>query len=502
METALFLKKEKLISCFFFALIFVFLFVFFTVVHPLVPYDGDDWTYLSYMRQAVPKWGAWNPTRVFAECFAPIIGFIAAFLVSPLIGDYIRSVTITTSIVMSAIITAYIWLFYRIVYHKSGSNYIGLQVAAVFFLFHFLVFKSKPDGNQYMFWTANYCCLYYYLIPSLMNCSLVLLLMDEGKLTSLFERLTPVKCGFLALWLYCAIFSSVFHSAIFMVYIGLYSLIDLYLTRPFDKQRFLEFIKEHRIEIAVLILWLIALVFEANGGRANSIGKSIWQLPFGETAKAGKVLLKSFSKVFLALSGVVLLGAIYQSWRMRKLKPDEAKSFYLHIGFAIVCGLLLCLYLFMLCSKASTGYFGRSDVIHGCIFYLFVSISISLAFVLKNCDECIKVLPVFTFVVFIASLNSNHGLRESTMWNIPPAVCYEVDYDLMNQIIEADRAGVKEMTLVVPRGDNRDNWPHPNYMGARIWQTMYRHSLIHRQFKIKIKPDVNMNKKYNLPILK
>ena len=52
----------------FFLLVFGFLFMFFTQVHPLVIYDGDDWRYIAYTRQALPSWNEWNPSRVFAEC--------------------------------------------------------------------------------------------------------------------------------------------------------------------------------------------------------------------------------------------------------------------------------------------------------------------------------------------------------------------------------------------------------------------------------------------------
>lgn len=34
----------------FFAICFIMLFLFFAYVHPLIPYDGDDWANLSMMR--------------------------------------------------------------------------------------------------------------------------------------------------------------------------------------------------------------------------------------------------------------------------------------------------------------------------------------------------------------------------------------------------------------------------------------------------------------------
>ena len=58
------------------------------------------------------------------------------------------------------------------------------------------------------------------------------------------------------------------------------------------------------------------------------------------------------------------------------------------------------------------------------------------------------------------------------------------------------------MILVVPKGDDRDNWPHPMYMGGNISRTLYRHGIITQPLKITIKPDTKMNEKYHIAIPK
>ena len=55
--------KEKTIVIIELTLCFLFFFCFFSVVHPIVLSDTDDWTYANYTRDAVPKLGDWNPTR-------------------------------------------------------------------------------------------------------------------------------------------------------------------------------------------------------------------------------------------------------------------------------------------------------------------------------------------------------------------------------------------------------------------------------------------------------
>ena len=90
----------------FFLLAFSFLFVFFTQVHPLVIYDGDDWRYIAYTRQALPSWNEWNPSRVFAECFQPLMGYFAAYVLTPILGDYLHAQTAAVALLLSLMATA------------------------------------------------------------------------------------------------------------------------------------------------------------------------------------------------------------------------------------------------------------------------------------------------------------------------------------------------------------------------------------------------------------
>ena len=138
------LKKAPAI---FFVGAFLFLCVFFTQVHPLVIYDGDDWTYIAYTRQALPSWREWNPSRVFAECFEPLVGFLAAYGVTPLLGDYLHALTVTSAFALSLMITGYLWMLARLLVRQDGSWYRACFVTVIFLLFHFLLMKVHREGN-------------------------------------------------------------------------------------------------------------------------------------------------------------------------------------------------------------------------------------------------------------------------------------------------------------------------------------------------------------------
>ena len=58
--------------------IFLVLFVFFYVAHPLILFDSDDWEMCSYFRRPLPMPGGYNGIKVFPETLFPILTEIAA----------------------------------------------------------------------------------------------------------------------------------------------------------------------------------------------------------------------------------------------------------------------------------------------------------------------------------------------------------------------------------------------------------------------------------------
>lgn len=142
--------------CLFFGLIFLSIVIFFTTAHPLVPYDGDDWSNLSLMRKAVPMTGAYNPIKILPETLFPLAGLIAAYVVYPLIGDYISAIAMTSALVMGGLVCLYMYLFFRFVESwLSLSDYANMMVTALFFLLHFALFYEKLSPVIYLFGSIN-----------------------------------------------------------------------------------------------------------------------------------------------------------------------------------------------------------------------------------------------------------------------------------------------------------------------------------------------------------
>lgn len=489
--------KEKSYYLYWLA-IFIALFCFFSYIHPLVIYDGDDWANISVMRTALPKWGAWNPIKVFPEEFYPIAGYIAAYVVMPIIGDYINAVTFTAAFILSSFITIYIFVFYKFVKKVFDlPRYQSSIVSFIFLLLHFLIFKVHGTASMYLFQTVNLTCVFHYLLPAILNMCVVLYFMQSEIKGDLLLTKDPVKNGVLLFVLYMTICSNILGSIIFAAYLAVKLLIDRSGSSTVGWKRY---ILDNKFIIILLIAWLLSLFFEAHGGRSKQIGVSILQLPFAQTWAVAKSILPNINRTFLVIAVLLIVSASSIYYRTKqKLNIDSL--FNRHIKLSFMAMIFTFIYLFLVSSKASPGYIGRTDVIIGVAFYLLLVISLSLIYVLKKYPHLWLIMPIFTFVITMATLESDTFYYESTVNDENPAVCAAIDRNLIKQITDAEQNGQTEMTLYVPKGDDHDNWPHPLYMGNNIRNTLFRHGIIHTpNLKITIAVDEDMNRQYHLNV--
>ena len=161
--------------------VFAFFLIFFYRIHPIVLYDGDDWTYISYSRAALPSTKFFNPCRIFPEVFMSLCGSIAAFAVYPVTGQYMHAQTLVMAIAYSVFISLYVRELVMFLQKKFRLNYTGLlSIAVIFLIFHFMAFRTENSGNTYLFWSKDATCFFYYNIPILMNLILSMRIIGGG----------------------------------------------------------------------------------------------------------------------------------------------------------------------------------------------------------------------------------------------------------------------------------------------------------------------------------
>jgi len=104
----------------------------------------------------------------------PVVSQFSAHVIYPLVGDYFFSLTIGYAAVVSAAVTLLTWMLYRHFRREGSGLFECVALALLFLICHFLVLRSAENQNRYMLLTENTCTYFYYVLPNLMNCMLVL----------------------------------------------------------------------------------------------------------------------------------------------------------------------------------------------------------------------------------------------------------------------------------------------------------------------------------------
>ncbi|MCR4890695.1 MAG: hypothetical protein K5989_00705 [Lachnospiraceae bacterium] len=169
----------------------------------------------------------------------------------------------------------------------------------------------------------------------------------------------------------------------------------------------------------------------------------------------------------------------------------------------MLCLGIVFIYLILLCSKVNSVTIAKPEVLISFYFYVLMIVFSAGAYVVGSLNWTIVFFPLIIFAL-LTSPFAIHGekmriFREVGWDNLSPDKYYEIDSYMMNELIEADKAGHESMVLKVPVSLKRDNnWPHPEFYGDRVAQALYRHGLISRYIKVETLPEPSLNERFNL----
>ena len=496
--------RDRRIYLAIFAGVFLFLFIFFSQVNPLLLLDGDDWTYIAFPREALPYPGDWNPARVLPEVLMPAVGNIAAHLVAPLLGDYLKAITVTYAFVVSAVIVGYlvcfsIWL--------SKDRKLGLAqnilITLLFLTVHFLIFRNNYEGNIYLFLARNLACYFYYMIPTLLCASLVLVFETDPKV---WDHASVLGKGVLLLLTYLAVFSNIFSSIVIVAYSGVVLLQQL-LTKAGKKPSFKTLwaiIMENGIFFWIILMWLVSLCFELTGNRAASVG-------IDPTAGGFKAVFTGFIRILGSMNRyfclMVLIGcacaAVLLIRNFRKKNINENMTALGARSFRFIgAGIVTLVYQFLLCGVTGLPhYIEYADVLISIFFFVLVELFVIVLYALKENPKAGILIPLALCVS--ASLCNTWGntYKESNMCeNTNAIITAAVTRDVYDQIMEAQEQGNTSVEVKVPVFGSEDNWPVAYYMGTVIPKTLYEHGQLATLIEVTIVPDMERNELLGVPI--
>ena len=485
------MKKREWAGLAVFCAVFAVMFVFFFSVHPLLLFDSDDWLYVSNARSAYPLWGNWNPTRVLPENLMSGASTLGVILLMPLTGDYFSAISLTAAFLVSLSIAIYVYMFYRLLRRRYGVGAgPSALTAALFLLAHFLIFRNNAYANDYLFHSMNLTNYYFYMIPSLWVFSLIMGLTVRDATELPWDGQHPVRRGFLILLIYLLLLSNLYPSGALAVWFFCAVVRDGIKRRGESG-----FLKRNAVKLGGLLLWGIALVFEANGGRAGSLA-SAEPLPERVLSALGSALTKlsGVNLFFLIFCALCLIGFFLTAFRRKE--KETVKFFFFHL----IVGVLCFGYIVLLCAWTGPANAAAADIQFNFLFFFLLLMFTGLGAAVAQYPRTAAALPLILCLLLFETNTRWRTFVESNSYNnIHPSMIRRIDGDILSQITAADQAGKTCVTVRVPEFDTGNNWPLPLYAGERMSMTLYKHGMTVKQMEITLQPDGTLNETYHLP---
>lgn len=489
------MKKEKVLEIIKYVLFFSFLYLFFTRVCPIVPYEGDDWFFLGSMRQPIPYPGAFNPSKILPEVLEPLCGYFGAFVIYPITHDYVDSLSMACTGCISLFIVMLFYLFNRMLKKRyKFDNKKSLLYELLFIILFFVFFKKENQNSFYGFWSKSLNCYFNYLIPAIINGAVVLFMMGYENFQESFNKKSNFSKGFFIVIVYFTLFSSIQLNVILPTYVFacfLKEFIKLIKAKGKFKTKLVNIIKSTWIYILILVGWLVSIGFDLAGRRGKMMANEHW-LSLDNLKLTANTLNFTYSLMFKPLLWVLCIGLvllIIYSIKHRKEKLGIVKN----LLYILLVLFLNVAYIILLYMNAGYGYAYRIDATWGILFYLILLI---MAIIIM-CNKYIKVtevtVPIMIVLFFVVSANLNYPFAQSIF---DAKAAKEIDNYIINQILEADKEGKSSTTVKVPKhaDDSKTNWPHPYNMAQWLQNGLYAHRLTRNRFYIVFEPDEKVTK--------
>lgn len=425
------------------------------MAHPLIIFDSDDFLYTSFSRNAIPLLNNWNPSRVLPEILEPFISFIGAYVIYPIMGDYIMSLALVYGILLSALISIYFYFIYKFLIKKTGVDAKEAKILILLFIFlHFLIYRTQNSNNEHIFSSNNVNCIFFYTIPTLLNIILVLYFELNDKQ---FELKNIYRSAILILLIYLAIFSNLFSSYI----LGIWSGINLiYALKKFNK----ESIKKNKLYIGILALWFISMIFELSGGRSSEVNNT---LTFSSILNG----FLTYINKYLSLNKLVLLLMLISLILFIYMFIKKQVSFNEEILTLVLMFVLSNVYLILLSSKCGQAYF-RADTFMGVMIMVLFGTLLMISVIIKNNEKGFILIPLLTLICFFNINTSERTFRDSNYLG-NSSLAYKFDSYVLNKFNEANTDNETKINIEYPI--EWENWPI--YGGYPYSNTFLKHRL-------------------------
>lgn len=464
-------------------IIFVWIFIYYTVVNPVIPYDYDDWRYFGFFESdPIPRLGQWNITRILPEYLMPLSGYLSAYIIYPLVGDYLASASIALALLMAFSLSMLFIVSYRLFYALSENSVTCTFVSSMMMLLCFVIFKHASENNVHMFSADTYNLYICYVLPNILNSILVLIL---TRTLLLHKRLAlcseiSLNTGLLFAGIYLCIFSMLFSAGILLAFA-----ISVVLTRFFSvfrtkknisrniKTFLIDLVTNYNIPLLIIVGMGAAMILELQSGRSNVDWDTIYK---------GSLLSVEFLKrFFTSIKGLMAQIRIINKYVFLIIIFIACTAIVCHIkrrrqqsqimGLALKCFIPLAFLAFfysMVAAKGGTDRTSLNYCIYGVFFFLVLFVSLASLYLLQEITYSRLLFPFVFMVLLMLVLNSTRGSYASFQ--------AEEKAKLTNQVIslidEASESGCRAIVMYVP-----EDYDLPLWAMSRLSHTLYYHKI-------------------------
>lgn len=475
------IKKETIITL---IVTFILFFVFFYIVRPLGIYDSDDWGYVSYVRSIFPDFRAWNPTRILPETWLSLLGTIASYMIYPVLGDYIQSITLCLAIFSALFICVLGYFLMELMVRVLGAE----RRDSITFWFLFLIASMLIFGKgnlQHLFWAENVTCFFYYIIPSILNAITVMFFAIRWKDNAF-------KIDAITVFLvYFSINSNMYCSILLVACLSAFSFVEIIdeLKNKKTDNKFIKMLfKEHLFTVVVDVIWLMSLLMELNGGRARMLGSEGNGFQLVETIQSFIMCILMMNRCWVVVNMLLI---VVMCIICLKDKDSNQTKLFISLLLSLI---ITTVYVVLLCAKVSPDYVSQSKTLFTVLFLVELISLYSLINIVRLFPIVKMVTPVIILsLVFVI----NHNLPEYNHYNVNQLnynQAKKVDDDIIEQYIAADESGSDTATIYIPKHASEE-WPISIYYGPyNTSQALYRHGIISRQFDVTFVQSVEKNR--------
>lgn len=451
--------KSFLSSRYMMIAVFAFFLYFFTIAHPVYPFDIDDWGYMTSTRWAHPILFDWNPTRVLPELLIPICSEIS-FILTRITGiSIVDTMTAVTAILLSSVIMFYYESVENFLIKRCGAEICDARFISVFFLaMHFIAFSLRYEQNPHFFYSHDLCCYYYYTIPNLL-CAIFVLHYLTGRITFIGKS---YKTAVYVLILYLLLLSNLYSSIIIASFFGvllLHNLISCLLNKEFG---IVQFFLQNKFFILIISAWLIVHLIELTGGRAASLPYSSF-LGVEQSLKSLNWELHTLTTKFVGI--ILLVSVVYLFLKKKKILRDKMLLMLCSMSFFAL------VYSFLLSARVDARYMMRSDVLFSWFFFLLLAFVYASASIFKR----FKFMRIISFVLLIIYMTHCNKPSRTFMDvnNVNPKWGMELSRRNIDYIKNLEHEENKKMIL--PKFPIEGNFPlSPSFYGDNIVKLLYK----------------------------